>query len=86
MIGRSGEHRGLGQNVWPNPRARLACEQFRCIFIYGCGEILFDQFNDPFGGGADRRQRLGEHFRRDIVGGQVERAAMLNSKMRENDE
>lgn len=37
-------------------RRRLARERFRCIFIYRCGEILFNQFNDPLRGSADRRQ------------------------------
>lgn len=37
-------------------RAPLACDQLRCVFIYRCGEIPFDQLNDPFSGGADRRQ------------------------------
>ena len=67
-------------------RAWLAGEQFWGVFVHYRWEISFDQFNDPFGGAADRRQGSGEHFRRDIVGSQVERTAMMNSKMREHDE
>lgn len=65
-------------------RAWLAGEQSWGVFVHCRWEIPFDQFNDPFDGAADRRQGLGEHFRTHLVGRQIERAAMLNSEMREH--